>query len=136
MNLASVQEDLTERLQADIPSWYVRDMTEGLTSRQGIVLYIEQGDFTNKPNGDDIPAGFVGCEFTLTVAARYKDPVKGKGEATTAAATLCRTLDSMRDVYWTTGQRGVLTTGEPCYLFPVVAIARYTTTTNAEEATA
>lgn len=135
MHLTKVQEELTERLTSVLPAWTLRDMTEGLTSRTGVVLYLEQGDFTTKPNGDDIPPGFVGCEFDLTVAARYKDPVKGKREATEAAATLCTILDSLRDVYWTTGRRGILTTGEPCYLFPIVALARYTNPTDAEEAT-
>ena len=122
----TVAETLEARLTEAFPEWSIRNMSAGLGTRTGVTLYYEQGDFTNTNQGNTLPAGHIGCEFTLTVAAGRKDPTGGLQDATLAAMSLCPFLDSETAIYWTTGQRVVLTSGEPGYVFPVTVLSRYT----------
>lgn len=124
--LGDLLTSLEERLTTALTGWNVRNMTEGLkTSLNGLTLYYEQGDLSSETKGQPMPPGFVGVDFSFTVASHTKDPVKGLTAVNAGAMALCPVLDGMRDVYWSSGQRGVLTSGEPCYLFPVTVLARY-----------
>ena len=122
----TVAETLAGRLAEAFPAWSIQNMAAGLGNRVGVTLYYEQGDFTNTNQGNTLPAGHIGCEFTLTVAAGRKDPTEGLEEATRSAMSLCPFLDSETAIYWTTGQRVVLTSGEPGYVFPITVLSRYT----------
>lgn len=113
---------LTSVLPAD---WSIRDAEEKSDRSIGIVLYYEQGDIVTDINNTPVPVGFVGVEYTLTLAAPETDPAAGTNRVTKALLELLPALDGLERLAWDRAEKVRLTSGETCYRLPIVNLCRY-----------
>lgn len=128
--LDALTADLVGSLTAAIPAaWVVRDAEARADRSNAVVLYYEQGDVVTTINGGPIPRGFVGVEYTLTLAAPEEEPTKGRVRVTEALMALLPILDTMPRLAWDTATKVRLQTGETCYRLEVVNLSRYITHT-------
>lgn len=130
--------DLVDTLTAVLPdTWRIVDADTKAERSLAVVLYYEQGDVVTTINGGALPVGFVGTEFTLTLAAPEEDPQKGTKTVTDALMILLPALDPLPYLAWDKAEKVRLTTGETCYRLDVVNLTRYTTppTTTTPDAT-
>jgi hypothetical protein len=121
---AELVDTLTTALPAD---WRIVDADATAQRYLGVVVYYEQGDIVTTINGGPIPTGFVGVEYTLTLAAPEEDPQKGTTTVTDALLDLLPALDPLPYLAWDKASKLRLTTGETCYRLDVVNLTRYTT---------
>lgn len=125
-----IEGELVEALQAAVPhDWRVLPAEGQTTQSLGIVLYYEQGALVTTLNGGPVPSGYLGVEFTLTLAAPEADPEKGTKRVTRAITSLLPALDAMSSVYWDRAEKVRLDTGETTYRLTIVSLSRYRTPT-------
>lgn len=122
---AGLVSDLTAVVPDD---WSIRDAEARTDRALEVVLYYEQGDIVTKLNGGPVPVGFVGVEFSLTLAAPEVDPQAGTARVTTALLSLLPALDVAPLLFWDHADKFRTPTGETCYRVPVVHLAKYSPT--------
>lgn len=120
-------QHLTDALTAVLPAeWRVQDAEAKVTKSLGVVLFYEQGNVSNEVSSVKMPAGYVGVDFMLTLAAPQVDPVKGTREVTSALLELLPALDSLADLYWgPTAEKIRLESGETAYRIPTTFLSTY-----------
>lgn len=127
-------DKLIERLETVLgdalpEGWRVQDAEGQTTTTLSMVLYYEQGNVRNEVPPANLPAGYLGVDFTLTVAAPEKDPVKGTRSATEGLLVVLPILDGLADIFWgPEAQKERLTTGETVYRIPITFLSNYITT--------
>lgn len=127
--LNALAAGLVAELAAVVPAaWAIRDAEARTDRALGVVLYYEQGDIVTRINGGPVPVGFVGVEFSLTLAAPEEDPQLGTARVTTALLDLLPALDGVQLLFWDRADKFRTPTGETCYRVPVVHLADYTPT--------
>lgn len=118
---------LVSTLTAALPTrWKIRDAEAKPVKALGIVLFFEQLDFHSEVNGEELPRGFVGVDYMLTLTSPEANVTKATKAVTDALLELLPALDEMPDLYWSDAEKQRLETGETAYRLPVTLISRYT----------
>lgn len=118
---------LETALTAALPSnWRIQDAESAVSKALGVVVYYEQGGFSNEVSGTRMPDAWVGVHFTLTLTAPQTDPVKGTREVTSALLELLPALDDLDDLFWgPTAEKVRLESGETAYRIPTTFLSTY-----------
>lgn len=118
--------DLVATLTAAVPDdWRIVDADAKPSAYLVPVIYYEQGDIVTTLGGA-LPAGWVGVEYTLTLAAPEQDPITGTRTATGALLHLLPALDGLPYLVWDKAEKLRLTSGETCYRIEVTNLTRLT----------
>lgn len=117
---------LVDTLTEALPTgWKLWDVEAGTAEALGIVLYYEQGDLVTTINGGKVADGYVGVEYTLTLTAPEKEPVKGQDRLNAAVLEFLPVLDSLANLLWDRAEKIRLSTGETAYRLAVVNLSSY-----------
>lgn len=132
-DLATVAADLADYLVANCPTGWIIADSEKLRKTTKTALSYEQGDLTIDVIGQDLPTGFIGVEFLLTLSTPETDATKGLPRVTEAMGHLFAALDMTDQIRHANAERVRLDTGESAYRLPIAVLAAYNIPTSQPE---